>query len=87
MIEIILSKRFLVMNHIFFFVLLATGMFSLYNNLQSAAAAQAAHQAAQAVAANAGSVAPQPLPIPPPSNGVRVIGGEEASGVDSAQNR
>ena len=68
-------------------IFVATGMFSLYNNLQSAAAAQAAHQAAQAVAANAGSVAPQPLPIPPPSNGVRVLGGPEGSGAESAQNR
>jgi len=62
-------------------------MFSLYNNLQTAAAAQAAHQAAQAAAANAGSVAPQPLPIPPPSNGVRVLGGAEGNGAESAQNR
>ena len=62
-------------------------MFSLYNNLQNAAAAQAAHQAAQAAAANTGGVAPQPLPIPPPSNGVRTLSGTEGGGVDSAQNR
>ena len=62
-------------------------MFSLYNNLQTAAAAQAAHQAAQAVAANASGVTPQPLPIPPPSSGIRVLGGTEGSSVESAQNR
>ena len=62
-------------------------MFSLYNNLQTAAAAQAAHQAAQAVAANSNGITPQPLPIPPPSNGVRVMGGPEGNGVESAQNR
>merc|ERR1712226_867129 len=65
----------------------ASRMFSLYNNLQNAAAAQAAHQAAQAVAANAGGVAPQPLPIPPPSNGVRPMGGTDGNGVENAQNR
>ena len=69
-------------------MVLVSSMFSLYNNLQSAAAAQAAHQAAQAVAANnPGVPPPQPLPIPPPSNGVRVMGGSEGNGVDNAQNR
>ena len=62
-------------------------MFSLYNNLQNVAAAQAAHQAAQAVAANAGGVAPQPVPIPPPSNTVRGMTSADGNGVENAQNR
>ena len=62
-------------------------MFSLYNNLQNAAAAQAAHQAAQAVAANTGGLPPQPLPIPPPSNGARGLPGVDGNGVENSQNR
>ena len=62
-------------------------MFSLYNNLQNVAAAQAAHQAAQAVAANAGGVPPQPVPIPPPSNTVPRMTNAEGNGVENAQNR
>ena len=76
-----------ILSYEIFFAVLVSSMFSLYNNLQSAAAAQAAHQAAQAVAANNPGVPPQPLPIPPPSNGVRVMGGSEGNGVDNAQNR